>query len=228
MTTGVSVRQRYPEHTKQLKVTNTYEKYAQFEAAFTDITRIEDGGSDIAKRVEELKYESAKTLEALKGKQAVRIPEIRRADEEDKLDGVAEKGKAECPMRWVEAAERTRQYPLKKKEFNRPGHYIRYFSKKEGEPDTQYNYEAVTQDLDFLHSLPGAPFTVGEFEKLMDLFEKENYAADCPTTVHKPENGEADSVKHFQSLSGALDQLKARQPMSEIEGIYNVRRGISG
>ena len=93
MTTGVSVRQRYPDHGKALKVTRTYEKYAQFEAAFTDLAHLEDGCADIAKRIEELKYDASKTLETLKGRQAVRIPEMKCADEDTKCDSASEKGR---------------------------------------------------------------------------------------------------------------------------------------
>ena len=93
MNTGVSVRQRYPDNTKPLRVTRTYEKYAQFEAAFTDITHIENGGRDIGQRVEELKYESAKMLEALKGKQRVRIPEMRTAEKDGESDALLGQGR---------------------------------------------------------------------------------------------------------------------------------------
>jgi hypothetical protein len=92
MATGVSVRQRYPDPTKELKVIRTYEEYARFEAAFVDILRLENSSSDIVRRSEELKYESAKTLDALKTKPPVRIPETKSAETEGKGETAPEKG----------------------------------------------------------------------------------------------------------------------------------------
>jgi hypothetical protein len=93
MTTGVAVRQRYPDNTKQLKVLRTYKEYAQFEATLTDITHVENGERNIAKRIDELQYESTKTLEVLKTKPPVRIPEMRAAEKEGQGEALIGKGR---------------------------------------------------------------------------------------------------------------------------------------
>ncbi len=89
VSTRISVRQRYPEHTKTLKVIRSYEKYAQFEADSADMSRFGNGVDGTVHRVAELIRESAKTLEALKGKQPVRIPEVKTSD---KVAASAESG----------------------------------------------------------------------------------------------------------------------------------------
>ena len=81
MTTRISVRQRYPEQSKQLKVIRTYEEYAQFETSSTDTSHLGNNGNITAKRVSELIYESSKTLEALNRKPPVRIPEMKGTED---------------------------------------------------------------------------------------------------------------------------------------------------
>ena len=82
MTTRVSVRQRNPDLNKPLQVIRTYPRYAEFEVSLTDTSHLDNSGESLLKRVEELKYESSKTLEALKQKQPVRIPEMKPVDEQ--------------------------------------------------------------------------------------------------------------------------------------------------
>lgn len=62
--------------------------------------------------------------------------------------------------------------------FKRPGNYIRYNVKSNPETDTRYDYEATQKDIKFLSKLKEPQFTVSEFERLINLFEKENYKAD--------------------------------------------------
>lgn len=76
----ISVRQRYPESGKGLKLIKTYEGYAQFEADLADASHIKGEDSGIARRTIELAQESTKTIEALKQKQPVRIPEVKQAE----------------------------------------------------------------------------------------------------------------------------------------------------
>lgn len=76
MNTRTAMRQRYPDLSKELKVITTYEKYAKFEAELNEPGRVVNGFTSSSQRVQELMQESTKTLEALKGKQPVRIPEL--------------------------------------------------------------------------------------------------------------------------------------------------------
>jgi hypothetical protein len=73
----ISVRQRYPESNKALKIFRTYERYAHFEAEMADVSHIKGDEGGTERRVGELQQESARTLEALKQKQPVRIPEMK-------------------------------------------------------------------------------------------------------------------------------------------------------
>lgn len=85
----IAVRQRYPETSKELKIVRSYEEYARFEAELNDIIHGKINSLGIVRRVEELNQESAGTLEALKAKQPVRIPEMKG---KEKLSDVTEKG----------------------------------------------------------------------------------------------------------------------------------------
>lgn len=76
MNTRTAMRQRYPDLGKELQVVRTYERYAKFEAELNEPGRNINGFSTNSQRVRELILESTKTLEALGGKQAVRIPEL--------------------------------------------------------------------------------------------------------------------------------------------------------
>lgn len=76
MSTRTAVRQRCLDLNKQLKIIRTYEKYIQFENESTEPTRTLNGFDSIPQRVEELMLETARTIEALKEKQPVRIPEM--------------------------------------------------------------------------------------------------------------------------------------------------------
>lgn len=76
MNTRTAVRQRYPDLGKELKVVGSYEKYAKFEMELNEPGRILNGSVNYTYRVQELKAESARTLEALNQKQPVRIPEL--------------------------------------------------------------------------------------------------------------------------------------------------------
>jgi len=76
MSTRTAVRQRYPDLGKELQIIRTYEKYVKFEMELNEPGRVVNGFSSNSQRVQELKQESAKTLEALRGKQAVRIPDL--------------------------------------------------------------------------------------------------------------------------------------------------------
>lgn len=62
--------------------------------------------------------------------------------------------------------------------FKRPGNYIRYNVKSNPEIDVRYDYEATQEDIKFLSKIKEPQFTVDEFERLINLFEKENYKAD--------------------------------------------------
>jgi len=73
----ISVRQRYPESNKALKIFKTYERFAHFEAEMADVSHIKGDEEGIEKRAGELQQDSARTLEALKQKQPVRIPEMK-------------------------------------------------------------------------------------------------------------------------------------------------------
>ena len=76
MNTRTAVRQRYPDLGKELKVLRSYEKYAKFEMELNEPGRVLNGSVNYTYRVQELKEESARTLEALKQRQPVRIPEL--------------------------------------------------------------------------------------------------------------------------------------------------------
>lgn len=80
MTTRKSGRPRNLDHSRPLRIIRTYQEYAQFETASIDANRIGNNFNTIATRVEELKYESSKTLETLKNKQPVRIPETHASE----------------------------------------------------------------------------------------------------------------------------------------------------
>ena len=198
MATRASTRQRYPEHTKPLKVIKSYEKYALFEASFADITRLNESSDNTMRRVEELKQESTKTLEALKQKQPVRIPEVKST--EDTNHGCATNGK--------EVVEEIEQKPLKKKAMKRPNYLIRHITKKEDEEDTRYNYGATQDDLQFITELKGSPFTMLEFERLINLFEGED--------------NEYDQVKPFDAFLEPISRLGMKQSRDDIAKIYEV------
>lgn len=75
------MRPRIPDHMKGIKISHSYEDYVQFEASFSDLSRDERLPDSRLKRVDELKAESLKTLEALKQKPPVRIPELKTKEE---------------------------------------------------------------------------------------------------------------------------------------------------
>jgi hypothetical protein len=97
---------------------------------------------------------------------------------------------------------------LKKKEFIRPGHFIRYFPKLEGDIDNRYNYEATQNDLQFIAEFKGSPFNIPTFEKLIDFFEKEN--------------GDDSLVKPFQFFVKGLENLLFNRQIEEYERTYEV------
>lgn len=71
--------------------------------------------------------------------------------------------------------------PLKKHEYKRPGNFLRYIVYPDPELDKRYDYEATQDDLLFLTELKGSPFTLNDFEQMINFFEKEN--ADSEETV---------------------------------------------
>lgn len=91
----VSTRPRFPEHSRPLRVIRTYEEYAQLEASFSDFTHLAENGDAISKRAGELKYEASRTLDILKQKQPVRIPETKAAEESSTADTASAKGTGE-------------------------------------------------------------------------------------------------------------------------------------
>jgi len=62
--------------------------------------------------------------------------------------------------------------------FKRTNVYIRYNPKINQETDTRYDYEATQRDIKFLSKHKEPQFTIEEFERLINLFERENYKAD--------------------------------------------------
>lgn len=78
--------------------------------------------------------------------------------------------------------------------FKRPGNYIRYNVHPDPKADTRYDYEATQEDIKFIEKLGKPSFTIEEFERLINLFERENYNADnkvslFPLFVIKSEEG---------------------------------------
>jgi len=108
----------------------------------------------------------------------------------------------------IDYVEETRQKPLKKHEFKRPGYFVRYEPKQEGGPDIDYNYEATQEDLQFLAELKGSPFEVKEFDSLIDTFEQENE--------------DLETVKSLVSMAPVLDRLQLKKPGDAVEKIYDV------
>lgn len=78
--TRISVRQRYPETNRPLKIFRTYERYAQFEVELSDVTHTKGDEGGIIRLTEELIQDSVRTIEALKQKQPVRIPEMKQKE----------------------------------------------------------------------------------------------------------------------------------------------------
>lgn len=68
--------------------------------------------------------------------------------------------------------------PLNLHTFKRPGNYIRYKVNANPEADTRFDYEATQRDIKFLAKLKKPSFTMEEFERLINLFERENFKAD--------------------------------------------------
>jgi len=62
--------------------------------------------------------------------------------------------------------------------YKRTGKYKRYNPITSSETNKRYDYEATNSDIDFISKLKEPQFTVEEFERLINLFEKENYKAD--------------------------------------------------
>ena len=83
-------------------------------------------------------------------------------------------------------------------------------SRKVNEPDPHYEYEATQQDLLFLTGLKGSPFTVQDFELLINLFEREN--------------GEDGTPKPLPAFALALDKASISKPKEELEKIYEVKK----
>jgi len=195
MTSRISVRQRNPDHGKTLKLITTFQKYAQFELSQNEFNQAENGQDFISKRVEELKYDASKTIEALKQKQPVRIPEMRAQDERNQENG-------------KDLAEENKLIPLRKKEFKRPGHFLRYMPIIEGEPDSRYNYDATKEDLMFVAGMKGSPFNIQMFEKLIDIFEREN--------------ADVNEVRPFVYFQEALERFSQSLQIKDVEKIYEV------
>ena len=100
------------------------------------------------------------------------------------------------------------QKPLKKKEFKRAGHFIRYIPRGADGIDNHYNYEATQEDQLFVAGLKGSPFTMAEFDKLMNVFENEN--------------AEEEGAKSFQSFGPAVEALSLKKNPADVEKIYEV------
>ena len=64
--------------------------------------------------------------------------------------------------------------PLKKHVFKRPGNFVRYIVHPDPGRDSRYNYEATKDDLKFIEEYKDSPFTIEEFEKIINFFEAEN------------------------------------------------------
>ncbi len=90
----------------------------------------------------------------------------------------------------------------------RPNHFIRYHPKIEGEEDEAYNYEVSQDDLRFVAELKGSPFSLDEFERLINFFEKEN--------------GDDESVKEFAFFVPIIRTAAPRQSFEDIEKIFEV------
>jgi len=195
MTTRLSTRPKLPDINKPLKIIESYEDFAQFEVGSFDLTNQTSTENEINKKIEELKSDFEKTSVALKQKQAVRIPEIISKS----LDSnIPEFGKISAEIQ---------EKPLLKRKFNRTSHFIRYFGKLPWEDDTKYNYEATNEDLLFLTELAGSPFTVQEFEKLINFFEKEN--------------NDDESVKSYEFFRAQILALNMKQSLEDISKIYD-------
>ena len=74
--------------------------------------------------------------------------------------------------------------------------------------DNHYNYEASQEDQLFVAGLKGSPFTMLDFEKIMNIFEREN--------------GEEEGAKPFPSFVPAIEALQLKKTMSDVEKIYEV------
>eukprot|EP00826_Nyctotherus_ovalis_P016398 TRINITY_DN14744_c0_g2_i2.p1 TRINITY_DN14744_c0_g2~~TRINITY_DN14744_c0_g2_i2.p1 ORF type:complete len:278 (+),score=86.00 TRINITY_DN14744_c0_g2_i2:154-987(+) len=168
MGTRTAMRQRYPDLGKELKVVRDYDKYAKWEAELVEPGRSPSDSAKIPQRTQELAQESKRTLEALKEKQPVRIPELRDL----KATGV---GESSCA---VGLGDKILENPLKPHKFQRTGNYIRHMTMSDPESDRRYDYEATDEDRKFNAQLKPPQFTVEEFERLINLFERENYKAD--------------------------------------------------
>lgn len=68
--------------------------------------------------------------------------------------------------------------PLKSHKFPRKGNYIRHRVVSDPDNDRRYDYEATNEDMKFNAQLKSPQFTVEEFERLINLFERENFKAD--------------------------------------------------
>lgn len=77
MGTRTAMRQRYPDLGKELKIVRSYGQYADWEAELNDLGRTPGDPAKAPRRLQDLMGESMRTLEVLKTKQPVRIPELR-------------------------------------------------------------------------------------------------------------------------------------------------------
>lgn len=79
--------------------------------------------------------------------------------------------------------EEIERKPLKKHVYKKTGKYIRYNVITNPANDKRYDYEATNTDIDFIHKLSEPQFTVEEFERLINLFEKENSKSDSKIMI---------------------------------------------
>lgn len=167
MNTRTATRQRYPDLGKELTIIRSYENYAKFEMELNEPGHIFNGSVNYTQRIQELLQESSKTLEALKEKQPVRIPELS-----------GPKTTSNNVDASINLLKEIKSKQLKKHVYKRTGKYVRYNVIPNPEDNKQYDYEATKKNIDFISKLSGPQFTVEEFERLINLFEKENYKAD--------------------------------------------------
>ena len=74
--------------------------------------------------------------------------------------------------------EELKANPLKNHKLKRRGNFIRYNSHVDENADKRYNYELTDEDIKFMKEIKPPAFTIEEFERLINLFEKENYNVD--------------------------------------------------
>ena len=84
MNTRTAVRQRYPDLNKPLKIIRDHQEYAQFELGPIDPNQGATNSIITLQRAQELASESAKIIDALKGKKSVTIPQTEKIPKQHK------------------------------------------------------------------------------------------------------------------------------------------------